>query len=289
MTSLSAYLLVSHGSRDSRPQIAVERLAYLVCQQLQMRVTFPQLVSTYRLHSEELNIEKTCTSTTLISKPPSPLVGTASLELAPLPLHESIQQFAHKAQTIGVKRIQILPLFLLPGVHVKQDIPREVTIAQQFLGEELVLELRPHLGSYTGMKTLLENQFDQISAQGRILLSHGSRRLNGNKSCEALALQLGAIPAYWSVSPSLATQIAVLAAGGKKTIAIQQYFLFAGGITEAIATKVQHLQQVFPTVRLLLSQPLGVTAELANLIVEGIKGEVEEDESTKDMTMFGRM
>ena len=264
MTFSSAYLLVSHGSRDSRHQIALERLAYLVRQQLEIRKALPQPIYDHQRHS------KLEGSTALLSKPQLPLVGTASLELAPAPLHQSIRQFALQGQGRRLGRLKILPLFLLPGVHVSEDIPNQVALAQQALGEEVILELRPHLGSDPDLSSLLAKQFSQLPAGGRILLSHGSRLKGSNQSPEAIASQLEAVAAYWSVSPSLAEQVEALAAAGKGTIAIVPYFLFAGGITEAIAQKVRQLQLAFPQVKLLLGEPLGATAELANLIVEGM-------------------
>ncbi|NEP61366.1 MAG: sirohydrochlorin chelatase, partial [Symploca sp. SIO2G7] len=66
-----------------------------------------------------------------------PLVGTATLELAPSPLHEQIQQFANLALRVGCQEVQLLPLFLLPGVHVMEDIPAEAAQAQANLGDSI--------------------------------------------------------------------------------------------------------------------------------------------------------
>jgi len=51
-----------------------------------------------------------------------------------------------------------VPLFLLPGVHVIEDIPTEVAIAQQALGQEVKIDLRPYLGTHPGLSCLLANQ-----------------------------------------------------------------------------------------------------------------------------------
>lgn len=279
MTLSSAYLLVSHGSRDPRPQIAVERLAYLISQQLVLNknLSFLPSASPFCKTGGGFSVplsakihEQLAGTTALLSKPQLPLVGTASLELAPIPLHESIQQFAKEVKAAGINRLQILPLFLLAGVHVKKDIPAEVALAQQRLGKTVKLELCSYLGRYLGLIELLSQQYAQLPAQGRILLSHGSRLAGGNQSCERIATQLQAIPAYWSVYPSLRQQVEVLATQGKHEIAILPYFLFNGGITEAIARQVQQLQSSFPNIQLQLGKPLGATSELATLIVEGM-------------------
>ena len=94
----TAYFLVAHGSRDPRPQIALEQLA----EQLRLRLS-PTL---------------------------SPLIETGILECAALSLSQQLQQFANTISPRRITQIKILPLFLLPGVHVKEDIPVEVAIAQ---------------------------------------------------------------------------------------------------------------------------------------------------------------
>lgn len=270
-----AYLLVTHGSRAPRPQIAAELLASLLCQKLGERNAIDQSIF-YSQSDRQLGIEqKLERGTAILSKPTVPLVDTACLELASISLHERIEQFAKQVQENGLERLEILPLFLLPGVHVKEDIPREIAIAQQTLGKTVKLELRPYLGSYSGLIHLLAKQLKRLPTQARIVLSHGSRRRGGNQPCEAIAAQLNAIPAYWSMSPTLSEQVEVLAQQGRKSIAILPYFLFCGGITDAIAQQVQQLQQAFPNLTLLLGEPLGATVELANLIIEEIDAWIE--------------
>ena len=249
----TAYLLVIHGSRDPRPQIAVNKLVELVSQEL-------ETTSHQRGFDQAFGAPQ---ATAVIS--PS-LVGAAALELASLPLYQSIVQFAQLQK--GVKRIQILPLFLLPGVHVTEDIPAEVATAQQQLGE-IQIGIRPYLGSQTGIIDILAEQFEQLPAQARVLLSHGSRRPRSNQPVEAIAAQLNAVAAYWSTSPSLEQQVENLTAAGYRDIAVVPYFLFAGGITEAITLAVQQLQQF--EINLYLGEPLGATPQLASLIVEEIK------------------
>jgi sirohydrochlorin cobaltochelatase len=264
----SAYLLVSHGSRDPRSTIELEQLAKLVRQQLENN-----LIDYQPRYLE--NNGRSARLSTLASKPPSLLVGTACLEAAEIPLNERIVEFSLQAKAYNLKRLQIIPMFLSAGVHVTRDIPTEIFLAQQIVGEQMIIELSPYLGSNLGLSKLVAKQFDRLPAEGRILLAHGSRITTANQSCKAIASQLGAIAAYWSVSPSLAEQIEALAKNGHKRIAIGLYFLFPGGIIDAIAQQVQQLQQAFPDLELLLGKPLGATAQLANLIVESNKNVYE--------------
>ncbi|MDZ8027995.1 MAG: sirohydrochlorin chelatase [Nostoc sp. DedQUE11] len=240
----SAYLLVSHGSRDPRPEIAMQELARLVCQQL------------HKNHNQA-NSEY--------------LVGIAALEMSQKPLHKQIKEFAetafdfHKVSE-NANHLKILPLFLLPGVHVMTDIPAEVTLAQQAIGEDIMIELQPYLGSHPGLKKLLSKQIANIKAEAWILLAHGSRRPDSQKPVEAMATSLGAMVAYWSVPGSLELRVKELVAAGYREIAILPYFLFAGGITDAIAASVETLKLQFSAVTFHLAEPLGASAELADLI-----------------------
>jgi len=245
----SAYLLVSHGSRDPRPEIAMQHLARLVCNQVE------SYASASIFHSPLASHPKCKT-----------LVGTAYLELAPQPLHIQISEFAVKARASGYKKLKILPLFLLPGVHVMEDIPQEVAQAEQLLDKSIKIDLIPHLGSHGGLQRLLANQMANISAEAWILVSHGSRRPGSQQPVEALALRLGAVTAYWAVAPSLEVRLQELIAGGYRSIGIIPYFLFPGGITDTIISTVEGLKLQFPHISFYIAQPIGTSADLANII-----------------------
>lgn len=154
---------------------------------------------------------------------------------------------------------------------MREDIPHEVTLAQQRLGKAVVLNQRPYIGAHSGLGRLLASQWAMVETDAKILLSHGTRRQGGNESVEAVAAQLGAVAAYWSVPPMLETQVNGLVAASHKRIGILPYFLFPGGITDAIAQKLDSLQTQFPSVELRLGEPIGASATLANLIVDLIE------------------
>lgn len=197
---------------------------------------------------------------------PLPLVGMGVLELAPLSLHEQLLEFAEPVIAQGYQTLQLVPLFLLPGVHVMEDIPAEVAIAQQQLGQRLTIQITPHLGSHPHLVQLFM-AFD-LPGYARIVVAHGSRRPGGNDPVEALATQQGASPAYWAMEPTVETQILTLINKGCQRIVIAPYFLFAGSITDAIARQVDALQAQFPAVQFCWMQPLGPTPAVAQLILE---------------------
>ncbi len=278
MPLTSAYLLISHGSRDPRPQLAIEELAELVRAKLEThRAHWMPSLGTRTLSPQGNRFlqgdeaDRVSGRVMMVSSAWYPLVGTAVLELASLPLHEQIQQFASQALSVGCSQVQLLPLFLLPGVHVMEDIPKEVALAQERLGEAVGFNQRPYLGTHSGLARMLASQVATLDTDAKILLSHGSRRAGSNQAVEAVADPLGAIVAYWSVKPTLEEQVKVLADAGHKQITILPYFLFSGGITDAIAQRVAGLQQQFPQLQLTLAQPLGASSELADLIIDLIE------------------
>jgi sirohydrochlorin cobaltochelatase len=201
------------------------------------------------------------------------IVGTAYLELQPQPLHIQICQFV-KQFTLSPQQplhLKILPLFLLSGIHVMEDIPAEVELAKQMLGENIKIELQPYLGSYDELGQLLAKQLTATPASKYILMAHGSRRPGFQVPMEKVisnlaGLNLDVTTAYWAVPPSLEERVGELVASGYRRIAIAPYFLFPGGITDAIAVVVEKLQLQFPGVSLSLTEPLGVSTELADLI-----------------------
>lgn len=269
----SAYLLVSHGSRDPRPEIAMQQLAKLCQRQsaerINLKIPESTLVEVGDWAQTESNISwrntlKSANAGLVVSQKEKPLVGTAYLELSAEPLHEQIRQFGDRALTIGYNRVQVIPIFLLPGMHVMEDIPAEVAIAQQAL--QVKIDLRPHLGTHPGLSHLLATSMAAIEADAWILLAHGSRRPGSKQTVDAIATQLNAISAYWAIAPKLATQVKALVDTGYQQIGILPYFLFAGGITDAIASTVELLKVQFPSVNLALAEPIGASVELADLI-----------------------
>ena len=242
----TSYLLVMHGSRDPRPQVALGKLAQGVGETL---------------------IAKTNFTSSKLDTASGPLVGTASLELGPALLDEQIKQFGQQALASGLHQMQVLPLFLLPGVHVKEDIPAAVIQAQHALGGEVSIDLRPHLGTHPGLAKLVANRMARLSVDAWILLAHGSRRPGGNGPIEKIANQVQAVPTYWSVPPKLEKRVRELVAVGHQRIGIMPYFLFSGSTTDAIAEEVARLRLKFPQ-QLQLATPLEPSAELVNFILD---------------------
>lgn len=244
----SAYLLVSHGSRDPRPEIAMQNLA------AQLR------------HKIQSDLPKIATGDVASLAKCETLVGTAYLELSPDPLHEQIIKFGKNALDCGCNSLKILPLFLLPGVHVMEDIPAQVALAKQILGQEIKISLQPYLGSHPDLGCLLAKQVVATKAEAKILLAHGSRRPEANNPVEVVATAIGGVAAYLSMPQSFEAQVQELISAGYRSLLIIPYFLFPGGMTDAVAQRQEELRLQFPEVSFQLAKPLGTRAELVELI-----------------------
>lgn len=169
-------------------------------------------------------------------------IGGGCLEGQELNLAQQLETFALEVIKAGGTEIVILPLFLLEGVHVKEDIPEQVAIAAVgHQDDNLRFRVTEHLGTSPQIPKLLSQSFVSQSTdrQNRILIAHGSRRDGANQVVEDLARQCGAIAAYWGVEPKIETQIEASLSQGITEIAVLPYFLTEGGITEAIAKKLQ--------------------------------------------------
>lgn len=254
MRADSAYLLVAHGSRDRNYREAFAHLGQLV------RDRGARPAKTGRKFGD---------SSALLSESVEPLVETACLELDEIPLHVAMVGAAERARAAGFDCLQVIPLFLLAGVHVCHDIPDEVAHARS--QSQIEIYVQPCLGRDPAIAARLDRQFASMKASSRLLLAHGSRRDRAHQPIEAIAAEIGATCAYWSVSPTLAEQVEALAVRGTEAIAIVPYFLFPGGITRAIAEQVERLAREFPYTRLLLGHPLGATPDLADLIVRRMR------------------
>jgi sirohydrochlorin cobaltochelatase len=225
----TALFLVTHGSSDRRSWLALQNL-----------VTVAR--SRQNKYGDDYD---------------NRYISGGCLEGQELNLSQQLVQFATEVIPSGVSEIVILPLFLLEGVHVSEDIPEQVAIAESKLTDKLaekfpdrspdrsIFRLMAHLGTDNQIPSLLSQHFEKYSdessleKQGRILMAHGSRRFGANQVVEDLATQSQAIAAYWGVEPKIETQIDNLLAQGFHKINVLPYFLTEGGITEAIANKLQ--------------------------------------------------
>ncbi|MGK7922461.1 MAG: sirohydrochlorin chelatase [Trichodesmium sp.] len=285
---LSTYFLVSHGSRDPRSRRQLQLLAKILYRKIITELS----------RSNNLDIWQ-CPQ----------LIGTGVLELGPKCLHEQIEDFWKYTRSLNINQLKIIPLFLLPGVHVTEDIPAQIELFEEKLkgasldmivGQEktynrsedylqrntsVQINLCPYVGVHRDMTNLLGKKIIPVDADAWIIVSHGSRRPGSNEVVEKIALSLASscdvfvCTAYWSVPPDLKSRVEMLVAQGYGKIGILPYFLFKGGMTDAIADRVNEFALVYPTVKFHLTEPIGATEELAKLVMNLVGfGKVDGEE-----------
>ncbi|MEM8602950.1 MAG: CbiX/SirB N-terminal domain-containing protein, partial [Cyanobacteria bacterium P01_H01_bin.121] len=121
---------------------------------------------------------------------------------------------------------------------------------------KIKLRLQPYLGHYPELRSLLVQALDPTYQW--ILLAHGSRRAGATAPIEALAQDLGMIPAYWAHPPSLHDAINSLAAAGQTRIGVLPYLLFPGGISDTLTRWSRELEAAHPPLQL---KQLGTLSE----------------------------
>ncbi|MGI0481277.1 sirohydrochlorin chelatase [Geminocystis sp. CENA526] len=239
--SNSAYLLVVHGSRNPSYRQQLDELQNLVIQ----------------------GLNESC------------LLTTAYLELDDRALSVKIVEFALECVTYGYKTLKIFPLFLFSGTHVLEDIPREVSIAQQNC--PITLEVMPILGKSPDLIPMLESQYQQYQDFDRaaplcqrILFCHGTKLEQGYQESRIMAEKLRANVAYWAISPDLSTVMENMINDGSQNIVILPYFLFSGKIIDSIEQEIK-LLQTKPQTNLTLLSPLASSIELAQVIIRHLQ------------------
>lgn len=233
-----AFFLVAHGSRDRRSQAALAQWATAFQKQL--------------AQSDAVA---------------AGWVQTGTLEFAEQPLSDQLVTFSRQATEQGIQTVTILPLFLLAGVHVLEDIPAAVAIAQAQLGDQSQLQLTPHFGSHPGMATLLKQNMQHLTVDRWILLSHGTRRPEGQHTVVAIAAQLGTLTAYWSQPPSLRDCLSQIDYQSLR-LGILPYFICAGSILDAISTELYGLKSEFNKFDFLVAPPLQPNAIASQFLID---------------------
>jgi sirohydrochlorin cobaltochelatase len=91
------------------------------------------------------------------------LVDGGCLEGLDSSLAEQLSEFGDRAIDMGYSQILVVPIFLLPGVHVKEDLPASVAIVQSYFNDhtkhKLQFKLTDHLGNHPQIPHLLAQQF----------------------------------------------------------------------------------------------------------------------------------
>jgi sirohydrochlorin cobaltochelatase len=265
------FLVITHGSSDRRHGIA----ANLLCQRLR------DWFVVHNFHNYT--------------------VENVVLEGDELSLADQVMVQLNGARSVGIQQSVLVPLFLLPGMHVMEDIPAQIAAVKEQLAIEVDseeganypgLSVMPFLGDWPPLKLALldhliaepdESDLDDLTGDdstsddstgdvmpgritNRLLLAHGSRVPGAMDSLEAIAETLGLTTAYWLVEPKLESRLEALISGGSQVIEIFPYFLFEGGISDAIDRQIQGVQRRYPLVEFVMHDVLARRADFVAIL-----------------------
>jgi sirohydrochlorin cobaltochelatase len=260
------FLVITHGSSDRRHGIA----ANLLCQRLR------DWFVVHNFHNYT--------------------VENVVLEGDELSLADQVMVQLNRARSVGIQQSVLVPLFLLPGMHVMEDIPAQITAVKEQLAIEVDseeganypgLSVMPFLGDWPPLKLALldhliaepdDSDLDDSTGDdstgdvmlgritNRLLLAHGSRVPGAMDSLEAIAETLGLTTAYWLVEPKLESRLEALILGGIHVIEIFPYFLFEGGISDAIDRQIQGVRRLYPLVEFVMHDVLARRADFVAIL-----------------------
>lgn len=240
MINSCAYLLVIHGSRNSSYQKNVNNLESLVKN---------------NLDNQGLNY----------------ILNIAYLELGEQSLSEQIVDFAKLCQEKKYNKLKILPLFLLAGTHVKEDIPQQINQAIKNIKANKInikIEIKQYLGSHHKFIDLISKKYPKNQDDKIVMIAHGTTLQNGNQELNFLTHKLGYELAFWSIYPSLTEKINVLIRQGYQNIFILPYFLFTGKITITIAEQIAQLQKQYRHINFVLLETIAEKKQFAEVIIQ---------------------
>ena len=243
------HLLITHGSRNVRSQQSAEQLR--------------SNIESY------LNPDKSQSRT-------EQRIEHAVLEGGTTSLHLQILHHTARARAEGLSRLQLLPLFLMPGVHVVEDLPQEVALAQkQLVDRDPIFKLStlPYLGHQLqthshSLNSAWGTEAGVAARVAKIVVSHGSRRSDSTLLSEQFAASIGATTAYWSIEPSLTQTVERLFREGYEEIQVLLYFLFPGGITAAIEDSIVELGKSYPRLNITCKSTLDQIPEFPQFIAD---------------------
>jgi sirohydrochlorin cobaltochelatase len=178
----------------------------------------------------------------------------------------------------GATQVTVLPLFLVPAGHQKNDVPSAVQLAR-LRHPAVTFRYGAPLGVDARLLEVLDERLAEVEQQypagsreetAVLLVGRGSGDPDGNSDVFKIGRLLWEGRGYGWVEvcfvslthPSVPEGIARCVKLGAKKIMIVPYFLFTGILVKRIVEQTQAEQQQFPDVELLNARHLGGHAQV---------------------------
>lgn len=207
-------------------------------------------------------------------------VSPAYLELA----DPSIPAAIDRAVSKGAARIRAYPLFLFPGRHLLEDLPRLLSEGRKrHPGIEIYFV--EGLGSHPKLLELAKIRIDPAKEKSHpaetalLVIGQGTTEPKGLAAVEAFAERLKpllpyphAVPCFVeSTSPSIPEGIGRCIALGAKSVVAFPCLLFTGVTWRRIQEQIQAMRDRHPGLPIRLADPFGIDPLLAEIVWEGVK------------------
>lgn len=195
----------------------------------------------------------------------------------------SIPEAIDRAAAEGAERIWTYPLFLFPGRHMLNDLPRLLSEAGM-RHRRIPIHFGEAMHRHPKLLELGKIRIGPLPEQGDrtalLLVANGSSESRGIEAVERFAAKLK--PMFPGVHflacfseiawPSIRDAFARCAAMGMTSIVVFPCVLFTGRVLQGIHLKVEKLRETYPTLSIRTADYFGIHPLLAEVVWEGIQG-----------------
>lgn len=189
----------------------------------------------------------------------------------------SILEAIEQCILLGAKQITVIPVLLLPGIHVTVDIPAVISKAK-VLYPELVFRYGTTIGTDNIIVEILadclaESGFTGNAGEAVLLVGHGSREREAMEGMERLAAKLwGKLgrkieTGYLTARPGYLEKAEEMVSGHAAKLYVMPFLLFAGGFRVKIEDAFSRLGASFEK-EVKVCRPVGFDEKLIPLIVK---------------------
>lgn len=179
----------------------------------------------------------------------------------------------------GARKITVVPVFLLPGVHANQDVPELIERARK-LNPEISFFYGEPLGCDERMVAILSDRlvrggFSGTDGEAVLLVGHGSREPAAAVEFEKLAatlrlkLQKEVPTAFITTPPYYENAVSELLASGVQKIYLLPFLLFSGGFTRKMENNLEPIAK-----QVQMCEPIGFDEKLIPLLEKRAKAAV---------------
>lgn len=209
----------------------------------------------------------------VMAKTPMDVTAYGFLENAKPSVMEAVERCIWR----GASEITVIPVLLLPGIHVNVDLPEILeTVKQKHLDVD-VLYGEP-IGINSIMVEIIEERLRQKGftgslEEGILLVGHGSRDPLAAAEFEKLPVKLqdktaSAIhTAYITTPPFYEEQVPELLDSSLRTIYLLPYLLFTGGFAAKMEERAKELSGLSSRQEVVVCEPVGFDEKLKALLV----------------------